>query len=96
MERLIKDGDVILDGTLTKKDKIAQALKKLEDIEELMECYYIEDLSTLHRVLYLAFSLGEIKTWKKREDALQEMLDNLPKDAKPSDKLNALIGEGKI
>lgn len=37
MERLIKNGDVILDGTLTRYQKEKQAfekLKKLEDIEE--------------------------------------------------------------
>ena len=93
MNRLIKDGDVILDGTLTKKDKIKQAFEKLEDIEELMECYEIEDLVALHRILYLAYSLGEVKLWKARNDNIIAMVDQQPN---AEEKLQVLIKAGKI
>ena len=88
MERLIKDGSVILDGTLTRADKEKQAFKKLEDIEGLMESYDIEDLSMLHRILFLAWSLGEIKQWKAREENVFEML----KECKTAEeRVNVLI-----
>ena len=70
MGRLIKNGDVILDGTLTRQEKEKQAFKKLEGIEELMECYAIEDLVELKRILYLAWSIADIKCWKKLSDEI--------------------------
>lgn len=57
MEKLIENGDVILDGTLTKKDKIKQANCKLGFIEELMEKYHIKDLGELNLALNLYHSI---------------------------------------
>ena len=37
MNRLIKDGDIILDGTAPRYEKEAQAFKKLEFIEGVLE-----------------------------------------------------------
>ena len=37
MKRLIKNGDIILDGTLTRLEKEKQAFTKLEYIEEVLE-----------------------------------------------------------
>ena len=93
MERLIKDGEVILDGTLTRAEKEKQAFEKLEDIEELMDIYDIEDLPTLHHILYLAWSLGEVKLWKQRTDTVFEMLETAPN---AEEKLRIIIKEGKI
>ena len=70
MERLIKDGKVILDGTLPQYEKEKQAFKKLEEIEELMECYNIEDLVELHRILYLSWCIADVKSWKKRSEEI--------------------------
>lgn len=75
MERLIKDGDIILDGTLTRAEKEKQAFQKLEDIEELMDCYSIRDLRTLHRILYLAWALGDIQEREKQCDELQKITE---------------------
>lgn len=57
MNRLIKDGNVILDGTLTRAEKEKQAFQKLEDIEELMEKYRIKDLGELNLALNLYHSI---------------------------------------
>ena len=73
MERLIKDGSVILDGTLTRAEKEKRAFQKLENIEELMDCYDIRDLRTLHRILYLAWALGNIHEWEKESDEVQNI-----------------------
>lgn len=57
MEKLIKNGDVILDGTLTRNEKEKQAFIKLGFIEEFMEIYKIKDLEELQTafVVYNTF-----------------------------------------
>jgi len=51
MERLIRDGDIILDGTATRYEKEKQAFAKLEEIETLMAKYHIESLKALETIL---------------------------------------------
>lgn len=80
MERLIKDGDIILNGTMTRAEKEKQAHKKLEDIEELMDCFGIRDLRTLYRILYLSWALGEIHEWEKRCDEVQNIIEERNKN----------------
>lgn len=41
MKKLIKDGDIILDGTLTRHEKEKEAFKKLESIECVLEKHNI-------------------------------------------------------
>ena len=50
MERLIKNGDVILDGTLTRYQKEKQAFEKLEKLEDIEEELEI-DLVTVFKAL---------------------------------------------
>lgn len=45
-KRLIKDGDIILDGTLPRYEKEAQAFKKLEQLEQDSVDLHLEDLHT--------------------------------------------------
>ena len=52
MNKLIKNGDVILDGTLTRHEKEKQAFIKLGFIEELMEKHKIMGLEELDLALY--------------------------------------------
>ena len=47
MEKLIKNGDIILDGTATRNEKEYRAFRKLEVIEEFMETYKIKDVEEL-------------------------------------------------
>lgn len=51
IKRLIKNGDIILDGTLPRYEKEAQAFKKLEIIENLIEEFEIKGLFELRRAL---------------------------------------------
>ena len=51
MNKLIKNGDIILDGTLTRNEKEKQAFIKLGFIEELMNQNKIEDLGELQLAL---------------------------------------------
>ena len=51
MNKLIKNGDVVLDGTLTRHEKEKQAFIKLGFIEELMEQHDIQDLGELDLAL---------------------------------------------
>lgn len=60
MERLIKNGDIILDGTQTRNQAEKKAFMKLENIEELLETYEIDSITTLNRVLCCY--------WHKREE----------------------------
>ena len=53
MKKLIKNGDIILDGKLTRKEKEIEAFCKLGFIEEVMSKYKVEDLAELE--LALAF-----------------------------------------
>lgn len=57
MNKLIKNGDVILDGTLTRNEKEYIAFRKLQYIEEFMEVYKIKDLEELQTafVVYNTF-----------------------------------------
>lgn len=69
MERLIKNGDVVLDGTATRNEKEYRAFRKLEVIEEFMEVYKIKDLEELQTafVVYNTFkSLAAKETNKWR------------------------------
>ena len=47
MERLIKDNDIILDGTKTRYEKEHDAFQKLEIIEQIMANHEINNLSEL-------------------------------------------------
>ena len=47
MEKLIKDSDIILDGTKTRYEKEHDAFQKLEIIEQIMSNHEINDLSEL-------------------------------------------------
>ena len=51
MERLIKDDDIILDGTLPRYEKEKNAFHKLYLVEEILEKYGIEDLHDLNHTL---------------------------------------------
>lgn len=57
MERLIKNGDIILDGKATRNEKEKQAFIKLGFIEEIMEKHSIKDLEELQTafVVYNTF-----------------------------------------
>ena len=57
MNKLIKNGDIILDGTLTRNEKEKQAFIKLGFIEEIMEKHSIKDLEELQTafVVYNTF-----------------------------------------
>ena len=57
MKKLIKNGDIILDGTLTRHEKEKQAFIKLGFIEEIMEKHSIKDLEELQTafVVYNTF-----------------------------------------
>ena len=57
MEKLIKNGDIILDGTATRNEKEYRAFRKLEVIEEFMEKHSIKDLEELQTafVVYNTF-----------------------------------------
>ena len=63
MNKLIKNGDVILDGTLTRNEKEKQAFIKLGFIEEIMEKYKIKDLEELQIafVVYNTFKSLAVK-----------------------------------
>lgn len=54
MERLIKNGDVILDGTLTRYQKEKQAFEKLEKLEDIEEKFGI-DLITLFKLIDVVY-----------------------------------------
>lgn len=51
MERLVKNGDVILDGKQTKDEKVKVALKKLEEFENVLEDNEIPSISKLDGIL---------------------------------------------
>ena len=52
MKKLIKNGDIILDGKLTRKEKEIEAFCKLGFIEELMEKHKIMGLEELDLALH--------------------------------------------
>lgn len=69
MEKLIKNGDIILDGTATRNEKEYRAFRKLEVIEEFMEKHSIKDLEELQTafVVYNTFkslATKEINKWR--------------------------------
>ena len=69
MNKLIKNGDIILDGTLTRNEKEKQAFIKLGFIEEIMEKHSIKDLEELQTafVVYNTFkslTAKEINKWR--------------------------------
>ena len=51
MNRLIKDKDIILDGTLSRNEKTIQAFEKLGEIEEIIEKHEIESIKELDNIL---------------------------------------------
>lgn len=51
MKRLIKDDDIILDGTLPRYEKEKNAFHKLGIIEELMEEFGIKDIFELRKAI---------------------------------------------
>ena len=53
MKNLIKDGDVILDGTESRNTKIYEALMKLQTIETILKRHNIESLEDLDYFLSL-------------------------------------------
>lgn len=59
MNPLIKDGDIILDGTKTRKQAEKEAFEKLGEIETMLKGYGINSLAKLDAVLHL---YTEIKT----------------------------------
>ena len=61
MQRLIKDKDIILDGTAPRFKKEMDAFEKLGEIEELMEIYEIKDLVELHKILQLYWDTCHLK-----------------------------------
>ena len=80
MNRLIKDKDIILDGTAPRFQKEMDAFEKLESIEELLEIYEIKDLVELHKILQLYWDTCHLKKrleteerifaeWNKKEKA---------------------------
>ena len=52
MKRLIKDGNIILDGTAPEYIKEQEAFKKLEIIEQIMFIHKIDNLSELDNACY--------------------------------------------
>ena len=60
-KRLIKNGEVNWDKIHTKNEITDMAFKKLEMIEDLMECYEIESLLELSDVLYEYKRILDIK-----------------------------------
>lgn len=53
MKDLIKDGDVILDGSASRNTKIMEALMKLQTIEAILKRHNIESLEDLDYFLSL-------------------------------------------
>ena len=53
MKDLIKDGDVILDGTESRNIKIMEALMKLQTIQAILKRHNIESLEDLDYFLSL-------------------------------------------
>lgn len=72
MERLIKDGDIILDGTVTRCEKEKQAFKKLGNIEELLEIYEVDSLVELNKLLCYCWHIRDLKNNIKRSERLWE------------------------
>lgn len=62
MERLIKDNDIILDGTAPRFEKEHCAFVKLGIIEEMMETYHVKDLADLEYRLATHYSLVKLIT----------------------------------
>lgn len=58
MKDLIKDGDVILDGTADRNIKIMEALMKLQTIEAILKRHDIESLEELD---YLLSAIPKLK-----------------------------------
>ena len=70
MGKLIKDGDIILNGTQTRQQAEKQAFKKLEDIEELMECWEVDSLVELNKILNLYWQTRTLKERIKESEEL--------------------------
>lgn len=70
MERLIKDGDIILNGTQTREEAEKEAFQKLEDIEELLEDYEIDSYKELAKVLFIYWQARTLKYRLDKEDKI--------------------------
>ena len=51
MKKLIKNGDIILDGTLTREEKTKEAFKELEKLQKVLIEFEIEDSKELNNIL---------------------------------------------
>ena len=58
MKKLIKDGDIILDGTQTRQQAEKEAFVKLEEIENVLAKYNINDIDTLDNLLFYCLILA--------------------------------------
>lgn len=63
MKKLIKNGDIILDGTQTREQAEKEAFIKLEEIENVLAKHKINDIDTLDNLLLwsLTLALGILK-----------------------------------
>ena len=68
MNKLIKNGDIILNGTQTRQQAEKQAFKKLEEIEELLECWKIDSLVELNKILNLYWQTRTLKEQIKESE----------------------------
>ena len=58
MKKLIKDGDIILDGTQTRQQAEKEAFVKLEEIENVLAKHKINDIDTLDNLLLWSLTLA--------------------------------------
>lgn len=72
MERLIKDGDIILNGTKSRKEAEQEAFERLEDIEELLCDYEIDSYAELSKVLFIYWQARTLKERLNNENKIFE------------------------
>lgn len=61
MERLIKDGDIILNGTKTREEAEKEAFDKLWCFEDIMDSWGIDSFPELSKVLMYYYFLRTLK-----------------------------------
>lgn len=74
MERLIKDGDIILNGTKPRCEVEKEAFRKLEEIEDMLNDFEIIDLCELHMVLFHYWQILHIKNVAKETQKTRDSL----------------------
>lgn len=74
-QRLIKDNDIILNGTKTRYEAEKEAFERLGDIEDLLTIWKIETLAELNKVLYLYYQTRTLKTRLKRQERWFEKIE---------------------